>query len=571
MTALQRPTKTMIQSLFGARCASLALPTHPGCPAFPLAVGLLLVVALSPVGGCGDDGGPSGGDDDDDDDMMVLDAGRNDAGPEDAGPDDGIPCGEPFQPPEGEGIPRGYEGQTAWVVSLDARPAPADGPEQNYSCATVERMALTGPNILAQKCNAARCGVVLDVPDLEPNGTLPPWPTLVGTRAFFLEVVSSVAPISAQAPTSYAFLPEFEDSSGTDTLQAGPVRVVSSITSPDGVRFRVIDDFPLRIFSMSGGTFGADVVVSADGSDGLAGGFDGGFELSEGFGPGGGGAGDFENAGGGGGFKNDGETNSSGGSTGGMAYAGPFGSCIPNALSAVCGGSGGGGQAGPGGGGGGAFSIVGLGPLNLSGAEFLALGGQPDTGSGGGGGAGGAVFVAAPEWQPPDAIDVSFGFGGINETLGQRGGAGSVGLVRVDVPGETWEDSLPGVAVDLPFEPADYLVEDPNVTLTGFAEPGSAVCATDLFLVEAREVPIAQAMTCARQLTGPDGSWTLELRLRPGINRLQIQSGSDTGVANSWTGNSFRFERFDLGDNEVFAPVAGLLDFVYVPDSEPIP
>jgi hypothetical protein len=534
----------------------------------------LLVLAAGP--GCGDDAGGMG-DDDDDDMMMFPDGGPGDDDDGDSGmpmgddddddDDDDEECGRPFLAPSSDGIRRGFEGQQSWVVSLDVRRS--DEPFENYRCASVESQTLAGPEIVAQKCNAVRCGVVMNVPDIEPNGRGLAWPTLENVRGVFLQIVSPATEVPVQVRVNFAFLDRFDAAADAD-LDSGPVRVVSGIDS-SGVTFDVQDDTGFRLFSMSGGTFGATVDVSGEGQAARGGGFPGGPPLEPGAGPGGGGAGSMTSGGGGGGHLFPGDRGT-GGDNGGAATAGPFGQCLGNALEMDCGGGGGGGQIGPGAGGGGVISIVSLGALDLSGGAFLASGGTAPPGTGGGGGAGGGVLIAAPSWDAPDEIDVSRGFGGLSPDNSLEGGPGSPGIIRVDVPGAEWRDALPGLAVDLPEEPTDYLVEDPAITLTGFAEPGSVVCATDLFLVEERSLSIAQAMTCAQELTGPDGRFSLDLVLRPGLNRLLVQSGSETGVATSWTGNSFRFDSFDFGPEgeevEVFAPVAGLIDYVYVPDDE---
>lgn len=507
----------------------------------------LLVAAVATLHvGCGDDGASG----DDDDDFTPRDAGDGADGGRDGGPS----CGSFAAAPDVfAGSSFALEGQRAWVLSLDTRG------EDNFSCAIVEPDPdFVTLGIQAQKCNRRRCGVVLTVPDIRPNAFMGggPLPTPEAGDAIDLTIASTNTDVSVPTRLSVLWLDEFDSSESAEIVPRAPVQVISGFRVLPGATFSVLDTAPLRILSMSGGTFAATIDVSTEDQSARAGGNPGGPPFTRGFGPGGGGA-NPESGGGGAGHAERG-----GGVLGGDAYGDVFASCAQDALDTGCGGSGGGGAQGPGGGGGGTVFLGALGPLNLANARFDAHGG--DGLAAGGGGSGGNVMIAAPEWDAPEDIDVSGGQGGIDEMAGREGGDGAPGRVRIDVPGVDYEGAALGLTVEVSSTPGDFLVESADIVIRGEAQPGSVVCATDIVQVEDFDVPAIDAMVCARQFVGEGGTYEIPITLRPGLNRFLVQSGSFDGVVNSWNGNNVVFEAVD---DQLF-PIGATVDYVFVPDFE---
>jgi hypothetical protein len=230
------------------------------------------------------------------------------------------------------------------------------------------------------------------------------------------------------------------------------------------------------------------------GGAGGPGGFDGGkpgfgaeFPPGDGYGPGGGVAGDSTDSPTGAGPGAHGAVGN-GPAPKGVAYGSPL--LIP-----LMGGSGGGGIAGQpglgGGGGGGAILIASNTKIELSaGAGVVARGGNR-TGSGRNGGSGGAIRLLAPKVS---------GGGTVNALGGNGGGYANNGRIRVDCLDKT--------ALTLDFQPLSFTTVGANL----FVAP-SVVPRLDLVKAAGRDIPLGTGNTVQVQLPfNSDTNQTVTIR-----------------------------------------------------------
>jgi hypothetical protein len=332
----------------------------------------------------------------------------------------------------------------------------------------------------------------------------------------------------------------------------------SSADTVAGSTFRgVAGAAPVRWILFGGATLRGTIDVSGEGAGGGAGGANGGAASASGEGAGGGAAGAGGAGAGGGGAREDGLAGAAadgtpdGGGAGGVGDGTADTACTTTFEEEACGGSGGGGAAGEGGGGGGTLVIAALGPLDLSGATIRSAG--ADGVLGGGGGGGGNVLVASPALTATGAtFDAAGGLGG-TQTGGGAGGAGGSGRIRVDAPNVALDPlTFAGPAVDLATVPA--LSDAPTITLTGRASPAANVAVYELDDAATTFDAIADATT---------GAFSIEVTLRPGLNRLAVRAEQDGVTVRSWVGTSFELEQ--IPELRLALPRGALIDVVYLP------
>ena len=380
-------------------------------------------------------------------------------------------------------------------------------------------VAEPGPlSVVEQRCTAARCGVVVSVADETANrGIGVPAP---------IDAVNHFLQITTTDGTVYRGLLSLQpvdviSNAGAVATVSQDVVLASALDVSTGAEFFGGTPGPVRWVIFGDATFGTssfDVSPSDEGP--RAGGFAGGAPGAAGEGAGGAAGG-----GGGAGRRGDGEA---GASTGGIATP-DYGACLGDFAREDCGGGGGGGATGRGGHGGGGVVIVALGTISGE-LSVFANGGA---GEGGGGGGGGGDVLLAGTSVSVAGIDVA---GGPGEG---SGGAGGEGSARVDAPGDPR-----GVSVQVPTQ---LLRDASTLSLTGSAPDGATV------EVRREGSPIGTFDST--------GTWSGDVELAPGLNRLQVVALVDGIEMRSWTGNGIEIAR--VGTRAL--PLGATLDVVYLP------
>ena len=287
---------------------------------------------------------------------------------------------------------------------------------------------------------------------------------------------------------------------------------------------------------------------------GRGGGYDGGGPGESGDGPAGGAPGHDGDGAGGGGNGSDGEAGygaaggPEAGGAGGEGDGGLYATCVDDFLNDACGGSGGGGAAGPGGAGAGTVLLVSLSPLDVTGGA-IAVRGAPGA-EGGGGGAGGNVVVAAPTFVGELSIDIAGG--GSSGAVG-AGGEGADGRLRA----EGFTSPLPGAVrgPSVQLAALDQLPSESSFTLTGAAQPAASVV-----------VGFVDRADTVTTTASAEGTWSADLNLEPGLNRITVRARDGEAEVRSWAGTNIEFQMV-TGEPLPIA-VGGTVDVVLVPDSE---
>jgi hypothetical protein len=438
-----------------------------------------------------------------------------------------------------------FEGQQQFITGLFADGADLTG-------ATVTTEPGSPLELVAQRCNRVRCGVVVRVRDTRPNMAIAFPAPIDGMNNFLL--------VSTPDGRIYRGLVTVSPLDQITNSSTEPIRLTRGGTLASSVDTIAASTFqanaePIRWVIFGGGAIRGTMDASGDLNQGGGG-------HAGGEGPG---AGRACSAGGGGGAGNamdgsDGEAATpGGGGAGGPAQPADV-PCLGDFDAQECGGSGGGGcdlPAAEGGRGGGSILIVSLAPLDLSGATIQARGvagaGGAAGGSGAGGGAGGHIHLASHSLTLPAATDVSGGAGGTagsgTDTAG--GGAGSDGYLRFDAPGDAPAGALRGPAVDLGGY--DPLRTEPVLTLTGRGEPMAELVVTDLEDLERATADVAA-----------DGTFSVDVMLEPGLNRFRLRTTGDSGELTFWAGTSLDF----MLVRTISLPIAGVIDAVYIPPAE---
>jgi len=432
------------------------------------------------------------------------------------------------------------EGQATFVTSL----RPANGSE--LTNARVEVVAGAAPmEIVEQACNNRRCAVVARIPDaVENRGT--PIPAPFDAENGYFDIIADQGEwrglISVRPLDTISHL-------GADRLGirggilAADVEVIATATFEGAPTNQ-----PIRWVITGGGSIAGTVDMSAVGSEARGGGGDGGAAGVAGDSPGGdaasgGAAATAEGGAGGGSGREAGSDGTS--QVGSGASAQGVSTCASDYLAEACGGSGGGGSTdGSGGAGAGTALVVSLAPLDLTGATFLARGGDGQADAAGGGG-GGNITIAAPSVMMPPSVDVS---GGAGQGTGGTGGSGTL---RMDVPGARMDGVVHGPVYDVASAPR--ITSESTYTISGFAEPDARL---DFVIKDGAALGTATAAS--------DGAFSYELALTPGLNRVVISSTGEWGQLISWLGTSFDFVRVGT---EAY-PTSGVLDIAYVPAME---
>jgi hypothetical protein len=443
-----------------------------------------------------------------------------------------------------------FEGQTRLTVALF-------GAGEDWSAASVRVEDTSGPlEIIEQRCRGERCAVVLRVADQRPNmGILVPAPIDAEQHGLI---------ISGGSEDYRGLLSVFPldtiDNGGATPLEVDGVVLAARATTITGSIFRArAGEEPVRWVIFGDATFGGILDAStADGDGPRGGGGAGGAANSDGVGPGagqGGRAGEAGAGGGGGGAGEDGEAGAAadgtplGGGGGGLGDGAASAACAERFEEMSCGGGGGGGSSGEGGAGGGTLLVAALGALRVDGASFLADGG--DGRDGGGGGAGGNVILGAPAIEGAVMLSAAGGAGGAATGSTSMGGAGAPGRVRVDAQQAPAADPLwRGPAVDV--SGIASISDRATITLTGVAAPGATV------RIAALESS-ASGMTTA---DATDGTFSLDVTLDPGMNRLTVEATGDGATVRSWVGTNFELESIPA---RPALPRGKTVDVVYLP------
>ncbi len=388
--------------------------------------------------------------------------------------------------------------------------------------------------ILEQRCNAVRCGLVVAARDTVPNDGRYSFPVPLHSELRNLHI--AVGASEYLAPFTVFWLDDITHPGGGDPRGVrGTIFASSMNVAPDGVfepsaagsetvRWFVVGDALFR------GSIDFSGAPAAGGTPGpaLGGGGAGGAPGAAAPGTGGG------SDGGGGGY---GTAGTDGAGTGGRVWGDADVSCLVDDDDR-CGGSGGGGGAsGGGGGGGGGILLAVLGDLDANGASLVSRGGA-GAADGGGGGSGGAILVAANRILGRMTLDAAGGAGA------GTGGLGGDGRVRVDEGTAAGADldrtgvAYRGAAID--FDSLDLVPSDPDLTLPGNGEPGATV--------EIRVCgPTGEGQfTCAGGVTTSgivdvDGRFSVDVTLRPGLNRLYTRQRLGGTTTPSLAGNAFDF------------------------------
>ncbi|MBK8169001.1 MAG: hypothetical protein IPK60_01500 [Sandaracinaceae bacterium] len=435
-----------------------------------------------------------------------------------------------------------YEGQQHFVTSLYASGL-------DLTDATVIAENPDGPlEVLNVLCNAVRCGVELRIRDAYINTGIPV-PAAFESHNNFLRLTSRDGVVRQALVTVWPV--DALESTAMVSVGVHDTLIAASATADQETLVHAAPiGGPVRWFVNGGVTFAGTFDVSVSGSTPLVGGFAGGAAGVRGDGTGGG-QGALGGAGGGGGGalevgqSGTGADGSGVGGTGGPVSGDTFGSCELDGTDTTCGGSGGGGSLGAGGAGGGTLVFMALEPMDFSNARLVAHGG--DGTNGGGGGAGGNIVIVAPSWTPPASIDVAGGAGG-STAGGAHGGTGSLGHIRIDIPGVRYEGAFHGPAVSLAG--VDFVTRAESVRLTGTAEPNTMI----------RFSPYMNMTDEVRVTSDSTGAFVADVPLARGLNRIRVTANTSVGNIRSFTGNAFEF-----GEQQ---PIGAFIDIASIPASE---
>jgi hypothetical protein len=421
--------------------------------------------------------------------------------------------------------------------------------EANFDGATVTKEIAASPiDVLESVCTPTRCAARLRVRDTRANMGRPFPQPIDGIQAFLLVASASSR---YRAAVNVRPLDTISNSGGSATVQ-GP-QIASSIDIAAGAMFGAAPTgAPVRWVVFGGGRIGGTIDFSPPADGPRVGGGNGGLAGAIGFGsapglPGLGGAG-----GGGGGTSIDGDAGTAadgtadGGGAGGTGDGDVYASCVDDFGANLCGGSGGGGATGAGGHGGGALLIASLGPLDVTGASIRISGGAGTDGGGGGGG--GSFVIAAPSLTGfPLDLDVSGGAGAMAGTA--RGGDGAAGRARLDAPVPAPAGYLAGPSVDLAG--FSQITREEVLTLRGRGDAEARIA-----------VRIVDTPTEFTTTVGADGTYAVEVTLRPGLNRLSVvQTDSMGRRARSWCGTNIEFGMV----GPLATAVGATVDVVYLP------
>lgn len=448
-----------------------------------------------------------------------------------------------------------FEGQERLVVDLFVA-------GEDFSGASVRVEDSTGPlDVLDQRCRGERCGVVLRVRDTRGNMGVPV-PSPIDAEQHGLLITRGTQDYLALVTV---FPLDTIDNSGTTPASIrGVVMASSAETAPGSIFEGTAGGAPARWVIFGEATFGGTVDVSAADAEARAGGASGGsagdpggdIDLMGG-GPRGGSPGLAGAGGGGGGAIEDGEAGAGadgsalGGGPGGMGSAALHG-CASRLEEDSCGGAGGGGASGEGGAGGGGLLIASLGTMRADGAAFAANGG--DGAMGGGGGAGGTVLLAAPTLAGAPTVEANAGMGGLAASADTgTGGDGSAGLVRLDAFAGSMSGpaGTTGPAADVAA--VESLSDAAMVTITGRAAPGASIEAT---------IMDTTASFTATADSG-NGTFSVDVALNAGINRVVISATTDGVTLRSWVGTNYELE--SIPSLRQALPRGATIDVVHLP------
>lgn len=441
-----------------------------------------------------------------------------------------------------------FEGMERMVNSLEVVGVDLTG-------ATVSIAEGSGLELLESRCNNARCGVILRIPDLQGNRGIGIPAPIDAVNAFVN--VTDARGVSHRGLITIRPLDTISNG-GTSalTISQSMVFAASGMSVATSSFIAGPADAPIRwlVFGPADLHGGFDVGPQDGGQ--RAGGRPGGAIGAAGQGAGGGGAGAAGSGGGGGGHGEAGNagTDASGtaelGGVAGVVAGDGVATCLTTFDQTGCGGSGGGGSdAGAGGPGGGALLLLSLGHLDLSEASITAVGG--DGLGAGGGGAGGQIFIAARSWTAPAGLDVAGGLGA--SSGGATGGDGGPGRLRVDVYGERPDGAYIGPTVDL--SSLALLTSEGTAMLVGQAMPDATI-----------DVSQVAGSSVATGMADAAGDFTIDVPLAAGLNRLVVRATTPEGTARTWTGTSIEFESFS--GIPMPLPAGAAIDISYVPAAE---
>ncbi len=448
-----------------------------------------------------------------------------------------------------------FEGQGRLVVDLYAA-------GQDFTGGSVRAEDPAGPlDVLEQRCRGERCAVVLRVRDTRPNMGIPV-PSPIDAEQHGLIIMGGTEDHLANLTV---FPLDTIDNGGTTAVSVrGVVMAASAETGPGSIFEGTAGAEPIRWVIFGDATFAGTVDVSGAGAEGRAGGAAGGAagapgeDVAGGAGPTGGAPGVGGAGAGGGAAGADGEAGAGADGTALAGGAGGMGAsqaltCASRLEEASCGGAGGGGAAGEGGAGGGTLLIASLGTLRATGASFSADGAAGADAGGGGGGGGGNLLLAAPTIEGAPTVSATAGAGGTSTAAG-IGGTGADGRVRVDA----FVSSIGGVdagaigpAIDVAS--VQSISDSAAVTLTGHAAPGAAI--------EARILDAGGTFSATADAT--DGTFTIDVTLRPGINRITVSATVDGVTERSWVGTNFELENIPALSRAL--PRGATIDIVHLP------
>jgi len=437
-----------------------------------------------------------------------------------------------------------FEGQQRLAVELL-------GIGENWSSASVRVEDPAGPlEIVEQRCRGERCGVVLRIRDDRPNMGIP-IPSTIDTLRYGLIISGGSADYRAMMTV---FPLDTIDNRGTMPLNVSGVVLAASAEAIAGSSFRAAAmGAPIRFVVFGDATFNGEIDVSAEGAEGRSGGGSGGAPGANGEGvgagaPGVGGAG----GGGGGGAAGDGVPGDGAdgtpmtGGAGGVGDAPASMRCAETFEEESCGGGGGGGAAGAGGAGGGTLLVAALGTLDITAGMFTADGGAGADGSGGGGG--GNIIIGAPTISGPAVLSAAGGAGG-PAGAAQMGGRGAEGAVRFDGLASDPGGIVVGPAVDV--SGVVSISDEAVVTIAGTAAVGAELIV--------REIEGGAMATT----TADDGTFSVDVTLAPGINRLAVEATLDGVTMRSWVGTNIELETIPALRQAL--PRGATVDIVHLP------
>jgi hypothetical protein len=415
-------------------------------------------------------------------------------------------------------------------VASNANPAVFEGQAAVVSVLTVEGADLDGASVVSESphlevldyaCAAERCAVVVAVPDIEPDvGRSIPAPIDASNR--YLRIVQTGNP-DRRALFSVAPLDAIANLGDAATIRGN--YFAASVSSVATTMFRgALGREPVRWFVFGDAMLRGVIDVSADHSEPGPGGFAASTSAAAN-----GAAGSATRGGGGGGSAMVGGSGEGAPpAAGGAAFA--LG-CASDGFNASCGGgAGGAGDAGAAAGGG-TFTLIVLGTLDAD-ASIDARG--ADGVDGGGGGGGGRVFVAGSR-RLGEGISVETSGGAGAARSGSAGGDGSDGEADLDRASLT--------------TPERWIVRDASLVISGRSPMGR---------IEFERIDGSSAGAAD---VAADGTFSVEVSLIEGLNRLRAFVVLDGSRTRLWSGNHFELER----RGTQIVPIGGLLDVAYLP------